>query len=117
MPNKPGLGNQVDGIVRGGKTEKKNTKDKTETPAATGKTAAAGDGKRTGQKRTGKVVLLGVPGYYLDGAAKQLGVSTRAVREYLKGGKLRGQKIGKRWFIAEENLQRFVRGDDQETQV
>ena len=40
-----------------------------------------------------------------------LQVTHRTLLTYIKNGKLKGVKIGGKWRISEENLQRFINGD------
>ena len=42
----------------------------------------------------------------------RLGFHPDTVREYLREGKIKGMKIGKRWRVKEEDLQKFL--DEQE---
>jgi excisionase family DNA binding protein len=41
----------------------------------------------------------------VQGVARELGRSEEQVRRYLRAGKLRGQRIGKQWFIEEGDLE------------
>ncbi|MBA7579098.1 hypothetical protein ES708_20965 [subsurface metagenome] len=43
--------------------------------------------------------------------AKILDLSMLTTRRYLREGKIRGVKIGQRWFISNRNLDRFLKGD------
>lgn len=49
--------------------------------------------------------------YSLKEVAQLLDVTERTLHNYIKAGKLKGQKIGGRWKVSEENLKRFVNGD------
>ena len=49
--------------------------------------------------------------YTLKDLAKMLKVTERTMHSYIKGGKLKGQKIAGRWQISERNLQAFLNGD------
>ena len=53
-------------------------------------TAEAGGSAREG--RVGNVMSI-------DQVAEELGVSQRAVRDYLRTGQLRGEKIGRQWRV------------------
>lgn len=62
--------------------------------------------------------IEGVKLYDLAEVAEKLGVAERTVLYYLANGKygrgiqrLYGQKIGKRWYISEDNIRRFLEGN------
>lgn len=48
--------------------------------------------------------------YNLKDIAELLKVTERTLLTYLKEGKLKGQKIGGKWIITEENLKNFING-------
>lgn len=50
--------------------------------------------------------------YTLADLAKFLKVTERTMYNYIKGGKLKGQKIGGKWLISESNLQKFLNGEN-----
>ena len=41
-----------------------------------------------------------------------LGVTHRTLQEYIKNGRLMGVNIGGKWKITEENLRKFLNGED-----
>ena len=41
-----------------------------------------------------------------------LHLSRRTIRRYLREGKLEGRKIGRRWYIIDTNLKKFLDKDD-----
>lgn len=47
----------------------------------------------------------------VEQAAEKLQMSPKAVRKYLRTGKLPGRKIGKAWRLLESDLERYVRGE------
>lgn len=49
--------------------------------------------------------------YTLKEISELLKVTQRTLLSYLKEGKLKGQKIGGKWIISEENLHKFINGD------
>ena len=49
--------------------------------------------------------------YTLKQISELLKVTQRTLLTYLKEGKLKGQKIGGKWIISEENLHKFINGD------
>ena len=49
--------------------------------------------------------------YSLKDVAGSLGVSYRTMLTYVGKGKLKAAKIGGRWKVTPENLQRFLNGD------
>ena len=40
-----------------------------------------------------------------------LGVHIKTVQRYLRQGKIKANKIGGLWYIAEENLNSFIKGE------
>ena len=50
----------------------------------------------------------------LKDVAPTLGVSYRTLLQYVKDKRLRAVKIGGRWKVSEENLKRFINGEDEE---
>jgi len=50
----------------------------------------------------------------LKEVAPTLGVSYRTLLQYVKDRRLRAVKIGGRWKVSEENLRRFINGDEDE---
>lgn len=49
--------------------------------------------------------------YTLKEISELLKVTQRTLLSYLKEGKLKGQKIGGKWIISDENLHKFINGD------
>ena len=52
--------------------------------------------------------------YPLQDVARTVGVSYRTLLQYVKDKRLRAVKIGGRWKVSEENLRRFINGEDDE---
>ena len=48
--------------------------------------------------------------YSLKELATLLSVTERTLHNYIKSGKMKGQKIGGKWQISETNLQKFLKG-------
>jgi excisionase family DNA binding protein len=51
------------------------------------------------------------PVYDLKGLSKKLKISVRTLREYVKSGKLKAKKVGKKYFVTEFNLMAFLDPD------
>ncbi len=49
--------------------------------------------------------------YSVNELSQHLKVTSYSIRAYIRDGRLKAQKIGGRWYVAEENLQQFLRGD------
>lgn len=49
--------------------------------------------------------------YSVDDLSEMLGVSKMTLRSYLRTGKLKGRKLGVRWFITEESLRSYFQGE------
>jgi hypothetical protein len=58
-------------------------------------------------KQIGNIKLYGV-----SDLNKDLGINERTIRDWFKRKRLKGVKIGKEWFITEENLRAFLNGQD-----
>lgn len=41
-----------------------------------------------------------------------LGVTHRTLLTYIKNGRLKGVKIGGKWKVSEENLRKFINGEN-----
>ena len=39
-----------------------------------------------------------------------LGLTPITLREYIKGGRLKGQKVGGKWYLTEDSLRDFFNG-------
>lgn len=51
--------------------------------------------------------------YTLTELEDVLGVTHRTLQTYVMDGRLKGVKIGGKWKITEENLMRFIKGEEQ----
>ena len=51
--------------------------------------------------------------YTLEEVQGFLKVSEKTLRSYIKDGRLKAVKIGRRWTVTEENLTKFVNGVGQ----
>lgn len=49
--------------------------------------------------------------YYLKDLEKILRVSNRSLLRYIKADKLKATRIGKRYMVTRENLDKFINGD------
>ena len=49
--------------------------------------------------------------YTLKDLAKILNLTERTMHNYIKSGKLKGQKIGGKWQISETNLTKLLKGE------
>lgn len=41
----------------------------------------------------------------------KLMLSEKTIVNYLKCGRIKGQKIGQSWYVTEQNLERFIKGE------
>ena len=48
--------------------------------------------------------------YDIQEASKLINLTPQSIRQYIKKGKIKAQKVGTRYYIAEENIQEFIRG-------
>lgn len=61
------------------------------------------------------MLVVGEKKYYtIQEAGQLIDLTAPSVRAYIKKGKIRAQKSGTRWYIAEENLQEFLKGGTNE---
>ncbi len=51
--------------------------------------------------------------YSLLELSEKLGITSTTLRSYLKNGKLKGQKMGTKWFVSEESLRAFFNTSQQ----
>jgi excisionase family DNA binding protein len=51
--------------------------------------------------------------YTLTELEDVLGVTHRTLQTYVANGRLKGVKIGGKWKITEDNLMRFINGEEQ----
>ena len=49
--------------------------------------------------------------YDIQETAELINLTPQSVRNYVKQGKIKAQRVGIRYYIAEENIQSFLRGD------
>lgn len=56
--------------------------------------------------------IMSIKLYSLKEVAHLLDVTERTLHNYIKSGKLKGQKIGGKWKISDENLKKFINGDN-----
>ena len=61
------------------------------------------------KSRTAELEALKV--YSLTELEPVLGVTHRTLQSYIKGGRLKGVKIGGKWKVSEENLRKFLNGE------
>jgi len=45
--------------------------------------------------------------FTIEEIAKKFGITTATVRRYLKSGKLSGQRMGVRWYVSENAIDKF----------
>lgn len=56
-------------------------------------------------------VINGIKLYTTEEISKILGINLRTAQIYIHNGKLKGQKIGRRWYVADETLKDFLKGN------
>jgi len=52
--------------------------------------------------------------YSVQELSKRLNVTPITLRSYLKSGRIRGQKVAGKWYVAETSLRRFFEGEPGE---
>lgn len=58
-------------------------------------------------------IIGGMRLYEVEDLVRMLQVSRITVQAYLRAGRLKGVKIGKRWHVAEQNLKDFLSGNSE----
>ena len=56
-------------------------------------------------------IIGGTKLYEVEDLVKMLNLSRVTVQTYLRAGRIRGVKIGKRWHVTEKNLKDFLSGN------
>lgn len=54
--------------------------------------------------------------FEVEDLAETLGLHDRTIRKLLREGRLRGRKLGKRWYVTEESLKTYFRDTDAQYQ-
>ena len=68
--------------------------------------------KRTAARAEGNAQRLeSIRLYTLTELEPLLGVTHRTLQTYIKDGRIKGVKIGGKWKVTEENLQKFLNGE------
>ncbi|MBA7569938.1 DNA-binding protein [Candidatus Atribacteria bacterium 1244-E10-H5-B2] len=55
--------------------------------------------------------------YNVEMLSKMLSIPVETVRAYIRRNRLRAIKVGKRYLVSEENLQRFLDGGEQVREI
>lgn len=58
-------------------------------------------------------IIDGIKLYEVEDLVKMLKLSRVSVQAYLRTGRMKGVKIGKRWHVTDENLRTFLSGDTE----
>ncbi|MFZ1323451.1 MAG: helix-turn-helix domain-containing protein [Ignavibacteria bacterium] len=58
------------------------------------------------------IIIQNIKFYNVLEIAKQLGITPMTVRNYIKQGKLKGQRIGRPFLVSEEALKEFLNGSE-----
>ncbi len=54
--------------------------------------------------------------FEVEDLAETLGLHDRTIRKLLREGRLRGRKLGKRWYVTEESLKAYFRDTEAQYQ-
>lgn len=57
------------------------------------------------------IVILDKNYYGVQALSRILGLKDYAVRDYIRKGRIKGLKIGRHWWVSEENLKKFLEGE------
>ena len=58
-------------------------------------------------------IIGGTKLYEVEDLVKMLNLSRVSVQAYLRAGRMKGVKIGKRWHVTDENLKAFLSGETE----
>jgi hypothetical protein len=58
-------------------------------------------------------IIDGIKLYEVEDLVKMLKLSRVSVQSYLRTGRMKGVKIGKRWHVTDTNLKDFLSGDTE----
>ena len=69
---------------------------------------------RAWKESTMAIKIADLTAYDVDELAELLGgITPKTIRAYIKSGHIRGRKIARKWYVTEENLQAYLRGENQ----
>jgi len=58
------------------------------------------------------IIKIGKKNYYsVNDMVKLLSLTPVTIRTLLREGKIKGKKVGKRWLVREEELQKYLNGE------
>lgn len=57
------------------------------------------------------IEIEGIMFYTTQEIAKKLGITIQTVRDYIKKGKLKGQRVGKSFLVSDQSLKAFLKVD------
>ena len=57
------------------------------------------------------IELDGLTLYTVEELSEKLSVSVNTIRDYIRSGKLKGRKMGIKWFISSDSLQEYFNRD------
>ncbi len=58
-------------------------------------------------------IIEGMKLYEVEDLVRMLNVSRVTVQSYLRAGRIKGVKIGKRWHVTDKNLKAFLSGNGE----
>jgi len=58
------------------------------------------------------IAVINTKLYSVEDLVNMLNLSAETVRAYLREKKIKARKIGLRWMVTEENLQKFLEGGE-----
>ncbi len=65
-----------------------------------------------------KTIKIGKKKFYnVEALSKMLSIPVETVRAYIRRNRLKAIKIGKRYLVSEENLQKFLDGEDDKLSI
>jgi len=66
--------------------------------------------KNEGDKKFPITVRYGTVYFTVKDMVKWLPVKASTIDKYLRSGKIKGRKFGKKWYVTRENFYRFLEG-------
>jgi len=65
-----------------------------------------------------KTIKIGRKQFYnVEALSQMFNIPVETVRAYIRRNRLRAIKVGKRYLVSEENLQRFLDGEEQTQEI
>jgi len=58
-------------------------------------------------------IIEGITFYSVEDLQERLGLTAATIRKYIRQGTIKGKRIGRPYYVTEENLRRYLNGDSE----